>query len=62
MRVGGAVAGMTCSLCGKPAIATAPGTEPIHELFLLSRGEPIRSWCWEHWLWAFRPIGQERPQ
>ena len=44
---------MSCDLCPEAAIAIAPGSEPIHELFLLYRGVPIRCWCREHWLAAF---------
>lgn len=52
---------MSCDQCPEPAIAIAPGTERIYELFLLSRGVPLRCWCVEHWRAAFGPVAQERP-
>lgn len=44
---------MTCDQCTEPAMAFAPGTEPIRELFTLSRGEPMRCWCTCHWAAQF---------
>lgn len=50
-----------CDQCPEPAIAIAPGTEEIRELFLLSRGVAMRCWCRDHWLAAFGRVVQERP-
>jgi hypothetical protein len=27
-------------------MAARPGTDAVHELFLLQAGEPMRCWCW----------------
>ena len=40
---------MKCDQCTEPAMAIAPGTEPIRELFALTHGQPLRCWCWCHW-------------
>lgn len=40
---------LTCDLCAEPAMAVRPGSEPVHELFMLDRGEPLRCWCECHW-------------
>jgi len=44
---------MKCDQCTEPAMAIAPGTEEIRELFLLSRGAPLRCWCLCHWAARF---------
>lgn len=48
------IPGMTprCDICGSEDwCAAAPGTEPdtAGDLFIISRGEPMRVWCMEHW-------------
>ena len=47
---------MTCDHCAALAEVISPGTEPVHELFLLAAGEKMRCWCLEHaraagWPW-----------
>jgi hypothetical protein len=44
-----------CDHCPADAVVVEPGTEPVHELFLLARGTPTRCWCWTHWLAEFGP-------
>jgi hypothetical protein len=42
---------LVCSLCAAPAVAVAPGSEPeTCDLFLVTRGEPMRCFCLAHWL------------
>ena len=36
---------MKCDHCAADAVVIAPGSEAIHELFLLRRGVPDRRWC-----------------
>ena len=36
---------MRCDLCPAEAVVFAPGSEPVHELFLLAREVPLRAWC-----------------
>jgi len=50
---------MICDHCQEPAMACAPGTEAIHDLFLLRRGQPLRCWCLCHWTKAFTTIREE---
>lgn len=38
---------MRCDLCPAMAVVFAPGSEPVHELFLLQREVPMRAWCLE---------------
>ena len=45
-----------CDLCPAPAVAVSPGAEPVRELFVLARGEPVRCWCLACWTQRF---GQE---
>jgi hypothetical protein len=44
---------MTCDQCSEPAMAIAPGSEPVIDLFLLKRGAKMRCWCRHHWMTAF---------
>lgn len=44
---------LRCDYCAEPAIAAAPGSEPVRELFLLARGEPMRCWCLSCWQRCF---------
>jgi len=44
---------MICDQCTEPAMAIAPGTEPVRELFVLSDGAPLRCWCLCHWAARF---------
>lgn len=44
-----------CDICQMPAVAISPGSEPVHELFLLARGVPRRQWCLAHWPAAQNP-------
>ena len=34
-----------CDHCQAEASVIVPGSEPVHELFLLARGERQRAWC-----------------
>jgi hypothetical protein len=53
---------MTCDTCGAPAIAIAPGSEPIRcAVALLSRGVPVRCYCARHWP-ALHPAADPRIQ
>jgi hypothetical protein len=45
---------LRCDVCGADAVVVEPGTEDVHELFLLARGAPMRRWCFEHWRAALR--------
>jgi len=40
---------LRCDMCGAPALAVAPGTEPVRELFVLDAGAPRRQWCERCW-------------
>jgi hypothetical protein len=41
---------LICDKCGAAAIAVAPGSAPVQELYLLLRhGEPRRQWCAACW-------------
>jgi len=51
---------MICDQCTEPAMAIAPGTAPVRDLFLLSRGEPMRCWCLCHWAEAHRALEEEK--
>jgi hypothetical protein len=50
---------LRCDVCGADAVVVEPGSEDVHELFLLARGAPMRRWCFEHWRAALRDyVGQ----
>ena len=44
---------LRCDVCGADAVVVEPGSEDVHELFLLARGTLMRRWCLEHWIAAF---------
>jgi hypothetical protein len=44
---------LRCDICGADAVVVEPGSQDVHELFLLARGTPMRRWCLEHWIAAF---------
>jgi hypothetical protein len=51
---------LVCSHCAAPAVAVAPGTVPnvACDLFLLTRGEPMRAWCRTCWPALHAPQAQ----
>jgi hypothetical protein len=51
---------LVCSHCHAPAVAVAPGSEPntACDLFLLTRGEPMRFFCIAHWPALHAPQAQ----
>jgi hypothetical protein len=44
---------LRCDVCGADAVVVEPGSEDVHELFLLAHGTLMRRWCLEHWIAAF---------
>jgi len=45
---------LTCDLCPSPAIAVAPGSEPVACVgIVVARGVKRRAWCALHWKQRF---------
>jgi hypothetical protein len=46
---------LQCDLCPSPAIAVAPGSEPVACVgIVVARGVKRRAWCLRCWRQAFR--------
>lgn len=53
-----------CNDCGSPAMAFAPGADPVTAPggIIITRGIPARAWCERHWPFAPRPTTvKDRP-